>query len=210
MLIILVSFNSLNSDNVQKEGIWQQRAMHPTGLSPLWLSSLRFCMLAKPIHIQRILKKNSRDRCPECEDGNIAKNRGLMCTLQMFQKNAALGVQRSRWGLPREMLILWDDESFPTIYHPCPQAKSLKPGRFHFFSPWSGQFNSAGVLLQQPSWLGTFCIPFGHWGLVTTLSTLLLFFAVYFHPNFDPWWLRYSFTGKGWQHTNQARNVCIF
>lgn len=121
------------------------------------------------------LKKNSRDRCPECEDGNIAKNRGLMCTLQMFQKNAALGVQRSRWGLPREMLILWDDESFPTIYHPCPQAKSLKPGRFHFFSPWSGQFNSAGVLLQQPSWLGTFCIPFGHWGLVTTLSTLLLF-----------------------------------
>lgn len=156
------------------------------------------------------LKKNSRDRCPECEDGNIAKNRGLMCTLQMFQKNAALGVQRSRWGLPREMLILWGDESFPTIYHPCPQGKSLKPGRFHFSSPWSGQFNSAGVLLQQPSWLGTFCIPFGHWGLVTTLSTLLLFFAVYFHPNFDPWWLRYSFTGKGWQHTNQARNVCIF
>lgn len=40
MLIILGSFNSLNSDNAQKGGIWQQQAMYPTGLSPPWLLSL--------------------------------------------------------------------------------------------------------------------------------------------------------------------------
>lgn len=54
MLIMLVSFNSLNLDNAQKEGIWQQLAMHPTGLSHWWLSSLEFCMLAKLFDIQRV------------------------------------------------------------------------------------------------------------------------------------------------------------
>lgn len=78
--------------------------------------------------------------------GCVANNRRPMCTLQRYWKNIASSIQRSRWGLLRE--ILGGKESFHTSSHSYPQGRSPKPGRFHFallresnstlswYSPW--------------------------------------------------------------------------
>lgn len=80
MLIKLVSFNSLNSDNAQKERIWQQQAMHPTGLS-----------LTVVLHVGKSnsypeSKKRVKRDIQRVTTGSVARNRRPMYILQSIKK----------------------------------------------------------------------------------------------------------------------------
>ena len=130
MLIILVSFNSLNSDNAQKEEIWRQPAMHPTGLSPFVTGVL--CVGKIIWHSE---SKESRERHPGCDDGKCRQELGWCAPHEGIEvKKSCFKVQRSRGGLLREFTRRrW---ICPCIQPPRPQGNSPKPGRFHRSSPW--------------------------------------------------------------------------
>lgn len=106
------------------------------------------------------------------------------------------------------MLILRGDESVFTSNQLTPRA--TVQSQADSIAPLLGRAVPllAGVLPRKQSWLSTLLVT----GALSPLSALLLPFAVYSHPDFDPLVTELPdkcIPGKG-KYANQARNVCNF
>lgn len=147
MLIILVSFNSFNSDNAQKEGIWQQPAMHPTW-SLLSMASIIIVFHGGEtnLYLKSLRKSRERETSRVCQ----WKADRHVCTLKRYWKNIALGVQRRRCGLSGNKLILGGMNLSSHPPSPSPGQKSEARQIPSLFLEWAVE-HLAGALLGNQS-----------------------------------------------------------